>query len=658
MTQKSQRYLNFFLLISFLPIIHSLFPMVLSWIIYPRNFQQNLSHSSLGVNQVASVVNTTENNIFLSKNSSNLPKESLALKATINLKKQGSLIQIGNKKSKVPWIQWQEGNSTRIGISDMGAQKILGLEFFSNQNPRIQPIQWFSYNGRINTQQIGSYRYLDVTEFFANRNININWKINSDILELESKSCKITNIVKDNFNQNSQIIIDLNRPCFWQLRQTKDEAILKIPALPKAKLLEKYAPLPTINPPENFPPLLPNLENSPAVEREITLEYEDKESIIKIQIPKGNDVKVWSLETNKNQLIIDIKPDAIVPKEITWKEGIIWKQEYVTISTPSGNQTFPVNFLEIDLNTPNLKLKPITTNANSLVGIAPLLTTARESGVVAAINGGFFNRNNQLPLGAIRRDGVWLSSPILHRGAIGWNDNGDMKIHRLSLQETVTTSRGDFITVFYPNSGYMRAGVSRYTPEWGATYSPLSDNEVLAFVENNRVVEQVRAGKAYESSFPIPRNGYILTIRNDQNSANKLAVGTEVSRRTFTMPPELDSYSNILGAGPVLIQNRRIVLDGESEKFSKAFNRQKASRSAIATLGGNKIIIAAIHNRVPGPGPSLQELALIMKKLGAVDSLNLDGGSSTSMYLGGELIDRDPITAARVHNGLGIFISE
>jgi exopolysaccharide biosynthesis protein len=50
-------------------------------------------------------------------------------------------------------------------------------------------------------------------------------------------------------------------------------------------------------------------------------------------------------------------------------------------------------------------------------------------------------------------------------------------------------------------------------------------------------------------------------------------------------------------------------------------------------------------------------MAQIMQQLGAVDALNLDGGSSTSLALGGQLIDRSPVTAARVHNGIGIFIA-
>jgi len=47
-----------------------------------------------------------------------------------------------------------------------------------------------------------------------------------------------------------------------------------------------------------------------------------------------------------------------------------------------------------------------------------------------------------------------------------------------------------------------------------------------------------------------------------------------------------------------------------------------------------------------------------MQQLGCVDALNLDGGSSTSLYLGGQLLNPSPRTAARVHNGLGVFLKK
>jgi exopolysaccharide biosynthesis protein len=68
------------------------------------------------------------------------------------------------------------------------------------------------------------------------------------------------------------------------------------------------------------------------------------------------------------------------------------------------------------------------------------------------------------------------------------------------------------------------------------------------------------------------------------------------------------------------------------------------------------MLLVAVHNRVGGQGATLAEMALILKKLGAESALNLDGGSSTSLALGGQLIDRSAVTAARVNNSLGLFI--
>ena len=116
--------------------------------------------------------------------------------------------------------------------------------------------------------------------------------------------------------------------------------------------------------------------------------------------------------------------------------------------------------------------------------------------------------------------------------------------------------------------------------------------------------------------------------------------------------------SQILAAGPILMQNRQIVLDAKSEGFSDAFIREKAIRSAICTTASGNVLIAAVHNRVGGAGATLAEVARVMQQLGCTEALNFDGGSSASLYLGGQLINRSPSTAARIHNGLGIFLQQ
>jgi hypothetical protein len=296
------------------------------------------------------------------------------------------------------------------------------------------------------------------------------------------------------------------------------------------------------------------------------------------------------------------------------------------------------------------------------VGTAPLVETAQRYLALAAINGGFFNRNNQLPLGAIRRDGRWLSSPILNRGAIAWNDAGQFYINRLTLRETlIAISKENSDKVQLPistlNSGYVENGIARYTPSWGATYTPLTDHETILVIQQNQVTNQLPDVQSGLTAIPIPQNGYLLVLRSNSVSiASQLPVGSSLTITSSTSPSNFQNYPYIVGAGPLLLQNSQIVLDGKSEQFSNAFISQKAVRSAICTTATGKVIIAAVHNAIGGTGATLAQHARLMQSLGCVDALNLDGGSSTSLYLGGQLLDRSPNTAARVHNGIGIFL--
>ena len=89
-----------------------------------------------------------------------------------------------------------------------------------------------------------------------------------------------------------------------------------------------------------------------------------------------------------------------------------------------------------------------------------------------------------------------------------------------------------------------------------------------------------------------------------------------------------------MGGGPLLIRDRNIVLNPQLEGFSTNFIQGVAPRTAVGKTADGTWIIATMHDRVGGRGPTLSETAQIMQQLGAVDALNLDGGSSSSLLFG------------------------
>lgn len=639
--------------------------------------------------------------------------------------RQGNQIDVNGRILPVAWSQRQlsvGAKSIRTGISDTGFMRTIGAELLNTWNITAQPVQWFSQPQTqpliLATWLTNQYRYLDITDLAT----AMGWQLQADgtTLRINLPPAKIQDMRQEQllWPQNSAtssslpIVVDLDRPTPWQFSQEGNVVKVTIDATTDSAILQRTVPgtgTPSIvgeqgsrgdgentdtNSPllvkplcpsapgvpcPSAPPSPPELCPIPQTPCPIKLESTSNQTTIRTNIPSGLRPRVWSL-SNPYRLAIDFQPETMVERDILWATGLRYRQQYIEIKdASSGKQVasrFPVVWLEINPRQPGLTLKPIWSNPNALVGIAPLIQTAQQWQVAAAINAGFFNRNTQLPLGAIRRDGRWLSSPILNRGAIAWNDLGEVKIGHLSLDCAIVTSGGERLPVTAVNSGYIQPGIALHTSEWGTTYTPLSDNETIITIENNQVIRRgglndipsgstdslvtptpAPAGVAKGTAFPILPEGYLLVIRGKPELADKFPVGTKVRYESVPVPGEFVRYPQILGAGPVLMQNRQIVLDAKAEQFRDSFIKESAVRSAIAITANNTLLIVTVGDRTGGRGPTLGEMAQIIQQMGAVDALNLDGGSSTSLYLGGQLLNRPPGTAARVHNGLGIFLN-
>jgi len=552
----------------------------------------------------------------------------------------GTQISLNGQTWPATWNQWQVDAKDKVhtGISDAGVTQVLGVELLNTENPAKQPVKWFSQPTTtplvLDSWLKGGYRYLDVTELAQ----TAGWQLRAsgNTLLITTLPVRVEAIHRSQQPWGESIVVDLDRPTPWQVTQQSAPIPLKLPS----QVGEiKQPPTQTWVITIDASPPAPSALFSPA------------QTTLQVNVLDGFSPRVTTL-LDPNRLAINFQPDAWPARDILWAPGLRYRQQFVGVDAAR----FPVVWLEINLHASGLMLKPIWSDPITLVGTAPLIQTAQRYAVAAAINGGFFNRHEQLPLGAIRRDGHWLSSPILNRGAIAWNELGQIKIARLSLQETLTTSLGERLPILTLNSGYVQAGIARYTSDWGPTYIPLNDNEIIAVVQNHQVTAQLPGGNAGKTAFPIPLNGYLLAIRDNTAAANSLPIGTVVYLESATVPSDFARYPQIIGAGPLLVQNHQIVLDAKAEQFSDAFIKETAPRSAIGITAAGTLLTTTVHNRSGGAGPTLAELARIMQQMGCVDALNLDGGSSTSLYLGGQLLDRSPSTAARIHNGLGVFL--
>jgi exopolysaccharide biosynthesis protein len=540
----------------------------------------------------------------------------------------GNTITLNGVSVSVPWMQLDG----KIAIADYGLTHQVGLRLLNSENAQQQPVQWFTPPNQaalvLPAWVQGGYRYLDITPLVE----RYGWAIatQGQTLRITSPPAQIEAIRQETQPWGQRLIIQVSGPTVTQLTEESSTLSLTLGATVSGAILNA---LPTTT---TALQVIPSGSNT-----RITLPVTNPHARPQV-----------SSQGNPNQIIVDLRPDHLVPLNILWAPGLRWRQQFVT----AAGKSFPVYWLQINPQQTGPTLRPIWADPTTATGTAPLQTMAQRWQAAAAINAGFFNRNNQYPLGAVRYDNNWISGPILSRGVVGWNNQGQVRMERLFLKQTLTTAHGRSFPIQAINSGYVQAGIGLYTPAWGSTYQAISGQETVVTVVNNQVVNQQPASGDRPSPLAIPPNGYLLAIRSYATAAQSLPIGTGLTIQSELLPSSLEPFPHIVGGGPLLLRNRTVVLDAELEQFSRAFATQAAPRSAIGLTPAGDMLLVAVQQSPAGIGPTLSELAQIMAQLGSTDALNLDGGSSASLYLGGRLINRHPRTAARVNNGLGVFL--
>ncbi|MEM1366446.1 MAG: phosphodiester glycosidase family protein [Cyanobacteria bacterium P01_H01_bin.15] len=547
---------------------------------------------------------------------------------------QGTEVQINGTTHSVPWGQWPAGETQHLGIADTALTRLLGIQLGSSPQPEVQALQWFT-RSTTPTYWSAPYRYLSLNALAQ----QAGWKLHTDgtRLIIDTQPAQLNRLTQTPDHQ--RLTLQFSQPPVWERQQDRKNLLLKFSAIAD-------------------PALLPEIDLvGPDTDETPRWEIRDREFLLRIPLKPGAQPALGTNHYDGTyQLDIYQTPPRQSERVIQWRPGLYWHRQTIAVSAPQmAVREFTVTWLAIpNYSTSNFVLRPITANPDGAAGTLPLAKIAQNNHAIAAINAGFFNRNNQLPLGALKTRQRWHSGPILNRGVIGWNAAGQFETARLTLRERLQVN-GESLPITHLNSGYVQAGLARYTPTWGGTYTPITDGEMLIPVVNDTLQAAITVPKANTQAIPIPNPGYLLVNRAQAVFPDLLPAGASVNLTPQTVPTWAETYPELMGAGPLLLQNGNIVLDALQEGFSPAFNRQKAQRSAIGITTDQTLLLVTVSEARDLKGASLAELAQIMQRLRAHQALNLDGGSSTALALGNQLINRPPATAARVHNGLGLF---
>ncbi len=240
----------------------------------------------------------------------------------------------------------------------------------------------------------------------------------------------------------------------------------------------------------------------------------------------------------------------------------------------------------IAYNAKNLlfEFKPVlSTNAKKLSDF-----NKDEVGrVLACVNGGYFGSNQSFSL--VKYNGLPVASANI---------------------KTLSRTFNGVATTYYPTRAAF--GVNS------------SGDPSTAWIYH------VGAGNDLIYQYPSP-------TANAEGSA-PLPVPTDI----FPAGASIWNIQSAIGGSPMLLRNNVVNITDVQELIS-INNTTSRPRTAIGYTNNNLIILLVVEGDNPSAGYdgiNLSDLATAMKNLGCTNAINLDGGGSSSMIAGGQLLNR------------------
>lgn len=296
------------------------------------------------------------------------------------------------------------------------------------------------------------------------------------------------------------------------------------------------------------------------------------------------------------------------------------------------NKPVRINIVEMSLGVnQGLAVEPAIAS-DTLSSRRTITNIAGRDNAIVAINGGYFKPQTGVPLGTLMINKKVYTGPIYDRVAMGIFDNG-FEMARVQLRAELKTNLGGIKIDNVNQPRMLSVHTIVYTPDWGE-YSPPSPKYGMQLVISNG-----KLMRANYSRNKIPEDGYVIV--GPQKELKKI-VSARKFKLDINLNPEWKNVNHIISGGPYLVKNGDIYVDMTAQKLASVGGRNP--RTAVGYTKDNHLIMLTADGREGASiGLTLMELANLMKELGCVNAMNLDGGGSTVMYVNGKVVNKPAV---------------
>lgn len=357
----------------------------------------------------------------------------------------------------------------------------------------------------------------------------------------------------------------------------------------------------------------------------------------------GTLLKGYIVKEHSNDALFLLRYARDVELIEKYKGAVVNKLEegvhYVRINKFINKRSIRINVAEIDrkLNS-NIEITPKLAN-KSLHSKAKISSIEKEA--ILAVNGTYFKQNTGTPLGALVIDNEIITGPIYERVALGIGQD-EFKTSRLSFEGSLTNQKRQIKidNINQPRMSYSHTLI--YTSAWGEKSPETKIGTKQIAIKDGKIIA------TSDYSLIIPEAGVVISAPADKLDGFELGDKVELD---YSLVPNWENVDHIISGGPYLLKNGEIFVDTSSQKLNAITG--KNPRTAVGYTKENTMIIVTVDGRKEGSsGVTLEELAKIMSDLGCYEAINLDGGSSTVMYVKGNTLSGSNVKSTMISNAL------
>ncbi len=300
---------------------------------------------------------------------------------------------------------------------------------------------------------------------------------------------------------------------------------------------------------------------------------------------------------------------------------------------------------------------------NGSVSRETVSSIARRTGAAVAINADFFGNDGD-PLGLMIRDGRFISEPLWDRAVAAWAES-TILFDNPKWEAAVVRPDGSRLVIDGVNRAAKDGEIVLYSPDSGSLYTkfpahaavlePTSPELRIGVTEARTLFIQPDLQSA-----ELPKDRwYLLGAGKAAPRILRFFKQGETWRIELKLSGSINwsAITHALGGGPLLVREGKPNVQGAAERFQNDLVGRKHPRSALGTTQDGEIVLVVVDGRSPlSAGVTLEELANLMIAKGCTRAINLDGGGSSALWVGGGIVNYPSDGTERpVANALALF---